>query len=61
MLTVRERLDEIRNLKNQKDWVHADMQADELYERSTQDIEMTDEEFMELCLYMDVISSHVLP
>ena len=59
-MTVRERLDEIRELKRQKDWIHASIQADELYERSTTDIDMTDDEFMELCLYLDVISSHII-
>lgn len=59
-MTVRERLDEIRELKRQKDWISASKQADELYERSTTDIDMTDDEFMELCLYLDVISSHII-
>ena len=57
MMTVRERLDEIRAMIKQSAWAYADIQANELYEYSTMH-RLSEDEFTELFCYLDVISRH---
>lgn len=60
MMTIRERLDEIRTLKNQHDYVYADKQADALYEDITMgNVKVTDDEYHELFLYIASLSKHI--
>ena len=59
-MTVRERLDEIRVLKNQHDYVHADKQADALYEDITMgNVRATDDEYHELFLYIACLAKRI--
>lgn len=59
-MTVRERLDEIRILKNQHDYIYADKQADALYEDITMgNVQATDDEYHELFLYIASLSKHI--
>lgn len=59
-LTARQRLDEIRALMNLHDYILADLWADKLYEDFTADnVKLTADEWNELSLYIDTISSHV--
>lgn len=58
-LSPKERLEEVRNLIKQKDWVHADMQIDEIYQDYSKGLWLSADESRWMFLMLNQISHHI--